>query len=457
MSGYSKLIAVARNSFAFVVIGGALLISSCKPTVKTPEEVLSRIPLIDSFRVYDNDTLFKSTYEVWFRMPLDHNNPNSPVFPLRVYYSHLDFGKPMVEVIDGYTMYTHRANEMSRILNSNQLTIEHRFYDRSRPKDSIPWSYLTVRQAAADQHAVINAFKQFYKGKWVSTGISKSGQATIFHRRYYPHDVDVSVPYVAPLNFSSEDPRAYSFLQNVGTDDCRRRIAEYQTQLFKLKDKIYPMFVDLVNESKWDFPMGLSRAYDLSVLEYQFAFWQWGIPCDNIPAKASSPEQLFNHWRMVKPFSFFDAKSTDTRLFLYQAMTEIGMYGYEVEPFKRYLPDTANINFAFAMPAGMKAIYHPETMQDINRWVRDSGNYMLYIYGQNDAWSSTAVEPGSKTNAVKMVNPGGSHSTRIRSFPPAMRDSIYSVLERWLQVDLSNLKSTSNSNPAEPTPQQKKP
>ena len=419
-----------------------IFLISCQPKPKTAEEVLAQISIIDSIRQIDNDTLFKSTYVVWFRMPLDHNNPNSPTFPLKAYYSHKDFNSPMVVVIDGYTMYTSKANELSRVLDANQITIEHRFFDQSRPKDSIPWSYLNVRQAAADQHQIIEAFKPFYKSKWASTGISKSGQATIFHRRYYPKDVDVSVPYVAPLNFSYEDPRVYDFLSKVGTDECRKKIFDFQTQLFEKKKEIFPMFEELAAKNNWNFKMGLDRAYDLSVLEYSFAFWQWGSSCETIPTIDSPAQILFLHWKMINPFTFFnEADIENTRPFFYQAMTEIGMYGYNVKPFGKYLKDTANITFSFAMPEGHgKVKYNFETMKDIDSWIKASGNNMLYIYGQNDAWSSTAVDPGGKTNAVKMYNPGGSHASRINSFPNEMQDSIYTVLEKWLDVDLSSRK-----------------
>jgi len=418
-----------------------IFLISCQPKPKTPEELLSRIAIIDSIKPISNDTLFQSTYVVWFRMPLDHKNPNSPTFPLKAFYSHKDFNKPVVVVIDGYTMYTSKANELTKILDANQITIEHRFFDQSRPKDSIPWSYLNIRQAAADQHQIIEAFKPYYKGKWVSTGISKSGQSTIFHRRFYPNDVDVSVPYVAPLNFSNEDPRIYDFLSKVGTEECRNKIQDFQLQLFEKKKEIFPLFEELAKKKNWIFKMGLDRAYDLSILEYSFAFWQWGTSCDLIPQKGSPAKILFLHWKMVNPFPFFNEEDIEsTRPFFYQAMTEIGMYGYQVKPFIKYLKDTSNITFSFAMPEDHKVKYKPETMKDIDAWLKESGNNMLYIYGQNDAWSSTAVEPGSKTNAVRMINPEGNHSTRIHSFPNEMQDSIYTVLEKWLNDDLSTIK-----------------
>lgn len=421
-----------------------LAAQSCKPRTYTAEEVLSSILIIDSLKMIENDSTsnFTSTYEVWFRMPIDHQNPSLGYFPLRAFYSHRDFERPMVAVLDGYTMYTSKCNELTRIIDGNQLTIEHRFFANSRPADSIPWAYLNVKQAAADQHDIIQAFRKFYRGKWVSTGISKSGQTTIFHRSIYPQDVEASVPYVAPLNFSNQDPRVYEFLKTVGNKEDRDKIYAYQIALFKNKKKILPLFEQLATEKGWEFKMGLDRAYDLSVLEYAFSFWQWGTKAELIPDPKAKPEVLFAHLKQANPFTFFEEKSIENvRPFFFQSMTEVGMYGYEVEPFKQYLSDTADVLFDFTMPPGWQAKFNPETMLAVDRWVKNEGNNMLYIYGEYDAWSATAVELTTKTNAVKMVNPKGCHRTRIKSFPQQMQDSIYTVLELWLDVDLDSLKS----------------
>ncbi|WP_329903495.1 S28 family serine protease [Porphyromonas pogonae] len=403
----------------------------------TPEEILRSISLIDSFKEIKNDSFFISTYEVWFRMPMDHQHPERGYFPLRVYYSHKDFSSPMLMILDGYTMYTSHSHELSHILNSNQITIEHRFFSHSRPTDSIPWEYLNIRQAAADQHAVIQAFKPFYTHKWVSTGISKSGQTTIFHRRFYPQDVNVSVPYVAPLNFSNADPRIHRFLSSVGTPKCREKLRKFQYLLFERKQSLFPIFKELVKAKGWKFSMGLERAYDLSVLESEFSFWQWGGDCNTIPDAKANDKQIFDYWKSLNAFTFFEEKAIDrVRPFFYQAMNQIGMYSYDVKPFRKYLKDTRDITFDFTMPTGHKVSYDPKAMQDIHHWLDINGNYMLYIYGGNDPWTATSVVTSRATNAVKMVNPGGSHATRIKSFPLAMQDSIYKVLGSWLEMNL---------------------
>ena len=116
-------------SIFFPVLMVVILSGNPKPI--TPTEVLSSIALVDSFRAIPSDNPFSETYEVWFRVPLDHTNPHSQYFPLRVYYSHNGFNKPMVVVIDGYTMYTSKANEITSIVDGNQITIEQRFFSQS--------------------------------------------------------------------------------------------------------------------------------------------------------------------------------------------------------------------------------------------------------------------------------------------------------------------------------------
>lgn len=423
-------------SHILIFIWLSLSVSLNAQTTRNLQAELEEIPGVMVFPL-KSDPMFTESYEIWFTQPVDHNNPDGEKFSQRVLLGHVGFDRPAVVVIEGYSVYTDKAGELTKLLNANQITIEHRFFANSRP-DSIPWNYLTIKQAADDHHAIISALKKIYDQKWVSTGISKGGQATIYHRRFYPQDVDVSVPYVAPLNFSKEDPRYYSFFKTVGTAECRKKIYNYQLYLFQNKQKLMPMVKQLAKTRNYTFSMGIDRAFDLSVLEYSFSFWQWCGSCAMIPDRTAILDEAFQHYVSVNPLSFFEDSDIKSNLpFYYQALTEIGMYGYEIEPFKKYLKDTTNITFEFNLPNGVENVsYIYEAMQDINNWVQNEGNNMLYIYGQTDAYFATAVEPSKNTNAVRMVNPKGCHTTRIESFPDNMKESIYKVLEDWVGVKI---------------------
>ena len=80
-----------------------------------------------------------------------------------------------------------------------------------------------------DLHHVNEALHALYKGKWMATGISKGGQTTMFYRSCFPNDVDISVPYVSPLNRSLEDGRHEIFLQyEVSTPENRQKVLDFQ-------------------------------------------------------------------------------------------------------------------------------------------------------------------------------------------------------------------------------------
>ncbi|HWC59505.1 MAG TPA: S28 family serine protease, partial [Verrucomicrobiae bacterium] len=146
-----------------------------------------------------NAQSFKESYEVMFEQPLDHQNPNGEKFQQRFFLAHNDYSKPMLLGTEGYAARGNSGGELQRILDGNQVTVEHRFFGRSTPSP-VKWEFLTVKQSADDLHAIVIALKKLYPGKWVSTGASKGGQTSLFYKCYYPDDVDATIAYVAPVN-----------------------------------------------------------------------------------------------------------------------------------------------------------------------------------------------------------------------------------------------------------------
>jgi hypothetical protein len=179
------------------------------------DDLLSRKE-IKEIRVLKNEPAFERVLEVMIEQPIDHRNPEGETFSQRVYISHVDPSRPVVLITAGYDTKYYYTSEITSALKCNQLMVEHRYFGRSKP-DSLQWNYLDTWQAASDLHRIVEMFKQLYPEPWISTGISKGGQTVMYHSYYYPGDVDVRVPYVAPLNFGVEDERIYSFLDQVGS------------------------------------------------------------------------------------------------------------------------------------------------------------------------------------------------------------------------------------------------
>ena len=122
---------------------------------------------------------FEATYKLYIKQALDHQHPEKGYFYQKAFLSHRGFDRPTVLVTEGYTCNKPRKNELSNLLDANQLEVEHRFFGESLP-DSINYTYLDLEQATADLHHINQLFKQIYKGKWISTGISKGGATTYF-------------------------------------------------------------------------------------------------------------------------------------------------------------------------------------------------------------------------------------------------------------------------------------
>jgi len=426
------------KKFNYLLIIAFIWISAaCQTQTKDLLTQLNELPNVSVEKIV-GDTTFTEYYEMWFTQPIDHENPDLGSFKQRVLLGHHDLSKPMVVEIQGYNIWTEKAGELSKLIDANQLTIEHRYFKKSRP-DSLQWDKLTIKQAAADQHAVIQALRKIYKNKWISTGISKGGQTTIYHRFFYPNDVDVSVPYVAPMNLSREDKRIHKHLASVGTEDCRNKIKDFQIACFEKKAELIPLLEKLAKEKDYQFSMGLEQALDLNILEYSFAFWQWGnTNCEEIPASDASAEDLFKHLTKASSFSFFESKDIiKQQPFFYQALTEIGMYSYEVAPFSKYISYEKDLTFDFTLPEGVDGTFNPESMLAVNQWLQADAEKMLFIYGEYDTWSATQVEFKGNNKCQKFINPAGAHRTRIKSFPPELQEKIIGTLEEWLELKIT--------------------
>lgn len=419
---------------AFIIILGLnLQAQTLKETLKeTGFDSINEIQ--HSIRRYEN------AFEAFVVQPVNHQKNDEQFFKQRVFIRHRGFDKPVVFVTEGYAADYARwpgyDEELAEALDANLVVVEHRFFGKSKPENH-NWKQLNLYNAVSDLHAVNQMLKKVYKGPWVSTGISKGGQTTIYYRYYYPNDVKASVPYVAPLNFSVEDNRVYHFLDTVGETYCRENLRELQLDLLNRKEIFLPMFSDSASARNLSFNRigGVEKAFEYNVLEMGFAYWQWyPIACDGLPKPGASVDEVFDIFVQAAGYDFFADQSIEVfQPFFYQALSEMGFYGYKTKPFKQFLTISEKPNFKHTLPADQQVKYKGRLSRRVNRWLRRSGNNFIYVYGGLDAWSATAVQPGSKTNALKLVLPGGSHATRLRNFDPETTQAAVDQLKEWLE------------------------
>ena len=392
-------------------------------------------------------------YEFWFEQPIDHDHPEKGSFKQRVLLGHRETQAPVVAVLEGYGIHTANPSELSELFKTNQVTIEHRFFNQSKPAGTTPWEYLTLKQAATDQHRIIQSLKKalYPKSKWISTGISKGGQTTIYHRYFYPNDVDISVPYVAPMNLEAIDSRLERFLSELGNEPRRGvllegkgkedkyQIFDFQKKCFEHLDKLVPRMETLAKSRNYTFTKvgGIERATKLVILEFPFSFWQWGGDITQMPLEESANwDAMFSYLvRISSPDFFDDAAIEKIQAFYYAALTETGMYAYNIKPFKKYFKEESKgtITFRYALPKGYEQVtFNTKQLQDMNRWLQTDADKMLFIYGGQDPWSATAVDLKKNQKCARYIKADANHTCRIKSFEHLTRTAIIKTLSGWL-------------------------
>jgi hypothetical protein len=354
--------------------------------------------------------------------------------------------------INGYDIYKAK-NEIVEMLHANELNIEYRYFGESVP-ETIQWKYLNYDQVSNDLHRINRMFKMLYTGKWISTGISRGGQTTIIYRYFYPDDVDMAVPYVAPMIKSLEDKRIYDFLDTIGSADCRHRIYEFQVNMLKKEP-------DMLEKLKWyargknirfHYLGSLGKAFEYAVLEYPFSFWQVGyISCDKIPENQPD-DVMLEHMLEIIDLDFYSDKTMEGfAVHYYQNMTEGGYYGYNALPFKKYLNFIKEPEPSATFPPTTES-YKPfdsSLMDKILAWLEKDGNNFIYVYGGRDTWSACRVSVSEKVNSRLYMIPGANHyEARVINMPPAMQSDFVQVLNKMLgsDVDISVMKSFYSTN-----------
>jgi hypothetical protein len=193
-----------------------------------------------------------------------------------------------------------------------------------------------------------------------------------------------------------------------------------------------------VKETRFDEKL-FKEAYEYGVLEYPFAFWQYGSvkPAD-IPAPDAPAEKLFEHLNKTNAIYYYsDQGKKAFEPFQYQAFTEIGYYNYDITDFKEHMKSLKNPTNLVLCPEDAKIVYDPAPMANVYHFLQYKGDHIIYIYGELDPWSSTAIQLIGRTDAVKIVVKNSYHGSRVRDFTPEQKELFYSTLERWLGLTLA--------------------
>jgi hypothetical protein len=378
-----------------------------------------------------------------YTQPIDHRKPSKGTFQQRITVLHKDVARPTVFFTSGYNVSTTpRRSEPTQIVDGNQVSLEYRFFTPSRPQPA-DWTKLDIWQAASDQHRVFTALKGIYGKKWLSTGGSKGGMTATYYERFYPRDMDGVVAYVAPNDVVNKEDSAYDrFFATVGTEECRDRLNGVQREALVRREPLEKKYAAFAAENGLTFTTigSLDKAYEATVLDYVWGFWQYSglSDCEQIPADAknATDDEIWTSVDTISGFSAYaDQGLSNYTPYYYQAGTQLGAptihfphiekqyirYGYQ--PPRNFVPRDIPMRF------------QPQAMRDVDTWVRHNARQMLFVNGQNDPWSAEPFRlgKGAKDSYV-FTAPGMNHGANVAGLVPEQKALATARILEWAGV-----------------------
>ena len=212
--------------------------------LKSIENVAEVKPFINVGRANNEETALGQCYYIKYKQPIDHDNPALGTYEQQVVLTYVGSDAPTILHTQGYALAGDHGKNHNRLdsidaptfmyefasglntdgsikFTTNCVQVEYRYHGFSLPEgDENSFKYLSAKQQSDDLHNIVTDLKKaLLKGKWLSTGVSKNGMTTYDYAYYYPGDVDVYVPFVAPLLFQNEDMRIGDYMINSAVKD----------------------------------------------------------------------------------------------------------------------------------------------------------------------------------------------------------------------------------------------
>ena len=373
-----------------------------------------------------------------FRQPVDHKDPQSPTFLQEVSLLHKDETSPLVVHTSGYwDYYLDRTVELTVLLSANQISIEHRYFGTSRPA-SPDWSKLTIEQMADDEHVIVSELRTIYTGKAISTGGSKGGMTAIFYRRFFPDDVDGSVPYVAPISYAAPDTRYPPFIDTVGTDACRQAVRDVATEMLAHRRTAMLQYAqDQATQMNYQYTrVLLGPAVESAIDSLEWSFWQYyGInSCASVPTTTDTDATLWTFLDKISPVSDSDDESTGQfDAYYFQAYFQLGYPDGGAAYLKPYLMYT-DADYLNSLPTAQPTYDMGAAMHDVDNFVQQDGSKLVFVYGQWDPWTAGKFTLGGATDSLELIEGQGTHNSHLTRLAQADQQAAFAKLAAWTGV-----------------------
>ena len=404
--------------------------------------------------IYFDSSTFKEYYQINVRQPIDHNDIQRGYFNQQVLLGIQNPKAVTVLQTTGYAIPKHFNNpnyktELTTIVNGNQVLIEHRYFGSSIP-DSLTKEFLTYKKASNDDHFIKEKLARLLTGKWVSTGLSKSGDAALAYRFYYPNDVDATVTFGISITTEAEDPRFETYIKERRKTEDGKKINAAQLYLLKNKKKLLPLFRRAFEFENQDFAnWDLTTLYDYGVLDLEVSFWQYYKSFDDFKLEVNTifgeeskregfpPTLKLDTFedRLVLFVAYSSVGLIDKKMtsHYYQAFSEGGYYGYEETPFLKYLKLKDYPLSVFAMEP---TIFNGKFRKDEKKWSETKMDKVIFINGDNDPWAVYKIKPAKDLDNLQVMVDNANHTLKLKDLPNEDYKNVILKLNKWLDLNL---------------------
>ena len=322
---------------------------------------------------------------------------------------------------------------------ANALWIEHRYQGESVPAVAEwDWTALTIKNGAADMHAIVEGFRTHYGENFVSTGASKGGITSTYHHYLYPKDLDGAIPYVAPASRSPIDAAYQQYMLDT-LPACGQTLRNAQVAALTTRRA---MMLQKLSETQPGFEVLTLENITASI---DWAFWQYyGTQyCGYVPTAASTDTAFFNFFYQFSGLGQFapavEPEMTYGALY-YEWLTEQGFalqIGPHVKPHvvEPEILATMEDRFHAMLPSVLLPAYDGTVTHAVRAWARDSAENLLMIYGQYDPWSGGAMDAPTKPTSARFFVPAATHGAELMKLIPSERTAALAHATRMFGVE----------------------
>lgn len=446
---------IVQKLYVLLLVAGIVACSNDDNTVDNPQNSELRAVLEQTGLFYDitenPDTSiikrkaelnYKEQYSMFYKQDTNHDDVGGDEFMQRVGILFRGFDRPTVLVTEGYNWRGFLdIKDLATNLNANMVCVEHRNYGMSYNQDKGKWEYQTVAQASADLHAVYQALKPIFKGKWMCAGTSKSGETSICYAYYYPHDMQLAAAFCSPFSTSLDDVRYGPYLMDeVGTEESRSLMKAVIRRALENGENGY--YKDVCRLMKSDgkeeptFTKYVFNLFDLLFQVYQY------MPSDEERIVKMTIMQDDKD-AMLKYLCDIIVDNDEEDLYSYwvECAKELGLQNDGYAYFADLLEGTS-FDKDMVIPSLLKAedswlveSYDSTVFTDIlNNFMLTTPCPLMLYYVHNDPWTA-AMPPKLGPNAKLIMNPVGKHHSALNDpalCSPEVRQEVMDYVQKYI-------------------------